>query len=302
MSGKPQAANSTHVHDAADAIGAILDQPPRFGGEVLRGGTRLTQRWSHGEFHAALPAMETHVVMTYYGAAQESAWHQEGRHLRARTRPGTVTIIPEGQDGRWDVEGPIEVSHVYLTDERLQSAAEAFGGGRKVELVGRICAEDAVAARILEVLSHEAAAGGASSSLFAEQALDLLCAQLVRGHSGTAAPAPPPRRGLADWQVKRVTAYMRDFLDTEIRLDDLAALVDLSRFHFVTAFRQATGQTPHEWLTALRIAQSKRLLADRATPITTIALAVGYQTPSSFASSFRKLTGCTPTAFRAATA
>jgi AraC family transcriptional regulator len=300
MSARPQAGGKAQAHDAAEAIGGILDEPPRFGNDVLRGGTRLTRRWSHGEFHAALPAMETHVIMTYYGAAQGSGWRQEGRHLRARTRPGTVTIIPEGQDGRWDVEGPIEVSHVYLTDARLQGAAESFGNGRPVELLGRICADDLVAARILEVLSHEAAAGDASSSLFAEQALDLLCAQLVRAHSGSAAPSPPARKGLADWQVKRVTDYMTDFLDTEIRLDDLAALVDLSRFHFVTAFRLATGQTPHEWLTALRIAQSKRLLADRTTPITTIALAVGYQTPSSFASTFRKVTGSTPSAFRAA--
>lgn len=301
MNDRPQSGASARTHDAADAIGGILDAPPRFGVDVLRGGTRLTQRWSHGEFHAALPAMETHVVMTYYGAAQDAGWRQEGRHLRARTRPGTVTIIPEGQDGQWDVEGPIEVSHVYLTNERLQAAADTFAKGRPVELVGRICADDAVAARILEVLGHEAASGDASSSLFAEQALDLLCAQLIRAHSaGAAAPSPQARKGLADWQVKRVTNYMRDFLDQEIRLDDLAALVDLSRFHFVTAFRQATGQTPHEWLTALRIAQSKRLLADRSTPITTIALAVGYQTPSSFASSFRKVTGSTPSAFRAA--
>lgn len=46
--------------------------------------------------------------------------------------------------------------------------------------------------------------------------------------------------------------------------------------------------------------QSKRLLADRSTPITAIALAVGYQTPSSFASIFRRITGSTPSAFRAA--
>ena len=298
MRGKSTEGGGGDGRDAADAIGGILDRPPRFGNEVLRGGTRLTQRWSHGEFHAALPAMATHVIMTYYGAAQESSRRQGGRVERARTRPGTVTIIPEGQDGHWHVEGPIEVSHVYLTNERLQSAAQALGKEARVELIGRICAEDAVAARILEILGHEAAAGDTSSTLFAEQALDLLCAQLIRGHSGRPIPAPSPRKGLADWQVKRVTSYMRDFLDQEIRLDDLAGLVNLSRFHFVTAFRLATGQTPHDWLTALRIAQSKRLLADRNTPITTIALAVGYQTPSSFATTFRKVAGCTPSAFR----
>jgi AraC family transcriptional regulator len=39
---------------------------------------------------------------------------------------------------------------------------------------------------------------------------------------------------------------MQDCLDQEIILDELAGLVGLSRFHFCTAFRFATGQTQHE--------------------------------------------------------
>lgn len=293
------AAIPLHTHDAPSAIGDILDQPPALADSVLRGGTRMTKRWQHGEFHANLPGMQTHVLMTYYGAAQDSSWRQGARRMSARTRPGSMTLIPEGQDGRWDVEGPIEVSHVYLSDERLQSSADVLAKGRHIELIGRICFEDFSAAGILELLSREAAQGDTSSSLFVEQAIDLLCTQLVRAHSAHASlTLPTVRKGLADWQVKRVTNYMQDYIDREIRLDELAALVDMSRFHFCTAFRLATSQTPHEWLTALRITQARHMLATTDLPVTAVALAVGYQTPSSFAASFRKLTGTTPTMFR----
>jgi AraC family transcriptional regulator len=285
--------------DAAVAIGGILDQPPTLA-NVLRGGTRLTQRWRHGEFHASLPAMDTHVIMTYYGAAQNSSCHVDGKRGSGRTRPGSVTIIPEGQDGRWDVAGPIEVSHVYLSSQRLQEAARSLSSGISgVELIGRICFDDPVASRILEILSHEAASGDASSSLFADHALDLLCAQLIRGHSSQSAiSTPPARKGLVDWQVRRVTDYMKDALDQEIRLDDLAGLLQMSRFHFCTAFRLATGQTPHEWLTALRIGQARHLLMTTELPVTSVGLAVGYQTPSSFAAAFRKVTGVAPSSLR----
>jgi AraC family transcriptional regulator len=104
-----------------------------------------------------------------------------------------------------------------------------------------------------------------------------------------------PRRGLADWQVKRVTAYMRDALDQEIGLDDLAAQVNLSRFHFCTAFRLATGYTP--WLTAQRIRCARELLANPDLPTTEIALAVGYKTSSAFTARFRKIVGMTPSEF-----
>jgi AraC family transcriptional regulator len=259
----------------------------------------MTRRWGHGAFHAALPGMETHVLMAYYGAAQESSWRQGARRMSARTRPGSVTIIPEGQDGRWDVEGPIEVSYVYLSNERLQSAADVLAKGRHIELVGRICFEDPSTSRMLELLSTEAAQGDTASSLFVEQAIDLLCTQLVRAHHVSAALTQPvQRKGLADWQVRRVTDYMTEYLHTEVRLDELASLLSMSRFHFCTAFRLATGQTPHEWLTALRITQARRLLATSDVPVTSIALAVGYQTPSAFASSFRRLVGMTPSEFR----
>ncbi|WP_207458203.1 AraC family transcriptional regulator [Azospirillum sp. SYSU D00513] len=299
IANRPVSAADAAPASAPDAMTEHLDSPPALMEAALRGGTRLTRRWRHGELHDTLPAMSGHVIMTFYGASQEASWRQGARRLAGRTRPGAVTVIPEGQDGRWDIEAPIEVSHVYLPDERLQSLAEVAGKGQRIELVSRICFDDAAGARILELLGHEAGTGDPASSLFVEQAVELLCMQLVRAHSSLGArERQVPRKGLADWQVRKVTAFMREFLDREILLDELAGLVNLSRFHFCTAFRQATGQTPHEWLTALRIGRSRQLLANPEMPITGIALAVGYQTPSSFSASFRKVTGMSPSAFR----
>jgi AraC family transcriptional regulator len=114
-----------------------------------------------------------------------------------------------------------------------------------------------------------------------------------------ATTAAPPG-GLAHWQVKRVTAHMLDHLDRDIGLNELAKLVNLSRFHFCTAFRLTIGQTPRQWLIEKRIDHARTLLADRTLSITEIALAVGYTTPSAFATSFRWRIGMTPSAFRRA--
>ena len=48
----------------------------------------------------------------------------------------------------------------------------------------------------------------------------------------------------------------------------------------------------------MRIARAKELLADPDMPVTEIGLCVGYQTPSSFAASFRKTVGMSPSEFR----
>jgi AraC family transcriptional regulator len=233
--------------NAPDEIARILDRPPVLGKEVLRGDTRLTARWAHGALHDSLPGMRGHVIMTYYGDGHDIVWHTDGQRIASRTTPATITLIPDGHDGRWDIAGPIEVSHVYLTQERLQSCADLLAGGQRIELLGRVGFADPVAARILGLLGSEAAQSDPSSRLFVEQAIDLLCTQLVRGHSSFAAlsqlAAP---KGLAAWQVKRVTGYMRDHLDEEIGLGALAALVNLSRFHFALP----SGRRPAPRLTS----------------------------------------------------
>lgn len=106
------------------------------------------------------------------------------------------------------------------------------------------------------------------------------------------------RGGLAAWQVRRVAEYMDARLDQRIALAELAAIARLSRFHFCTAFRIATGQTPRAWLTDRRIERAILLLADHSRSITAIALEVGYETPSSFTARFRQRMGITPSSYR----
>ena len=287
--------------DAIVGNGRIIGCPPGLLGEPFRDAVRVTRRWNHGALHDSLTAFPDNVVMTYYGVDRDVAWRSGGRRLGSRTRSGSITVIPEGHDGRWDMDGPVETSHVYIPDRRLQAAAAQITGGGRVELVGRVGFEDPSAARILELLSREVPNQEPSARLFVDQAIDLLCIHLVRAHSSFAALAlEAPRGGLADWQLRRVTQYMREHLAEEIGLDELAALVNLSRFHFCTAFRKATGQTPHNWLMILRIEEARRLLETPALAVTDVALAVGYQTSSSFAAAFRKLVGTTPSAYRRA--
>jgi len=286
--------------DPFEEMSRILDRPPIALSEHLSGDTRLTGRWTHGPLHDSLPGMPAHVIIAHHNEGTEIVLRTgEGLRARAATRPGTIVIIPADHDGRWDINGGVDVSHVYLTEERLNKSAEILTGGRHVELLDRLCFSDPKIVHILTLLSDEQTTTDPSARLFLEQAIDLLCTQLVRGHSNFGALVDPePKRGLADWQVRRVTTYMRSMMEQEIGLDELAALVSLSRFHFCTAFRLATGKTPHQWLTNLRITRAKELLTDPLLPVTEIALCVGYQTPSSFTASFRKLVGATPSEFR----
>jgi AraC family transcriptional regulator len=239
---------------ASSEISKIIDTPVALNGEVLRGDTRLTRRWAHGALHDDLAPMTGHVVMTFYGAPQEIVLRSGASRIASRTKPGSITVIPDGHHGHWDIAGQLEVSHVYLSEQRLRSSADLLAHGQRIELIDRVGFDDAATSHILQMLSQPDITNDPASRLFVEQAIDLLCTQLIRAHSSFGiAPQVQPSRGLADWQVKRVTGYMREFLDRDIGLEELAALVGLSQFHFCTAFRLAVGMAPHHYLTALRM-------------------------------------------------
>jgi AraC family transcriptional regulator len=288
---------------ASEKIGFIPDKPPLVAPDDLGGGTRLTQRWKHGAVHYREASKPDHVIMTYYGdTGDHEVFVSDGagnsQNKTSRTRPGTISIIPSGHEANWDIAGFFEVSHIYLSQARFQKCADILAKGQRVELLDRAGFEDPAAARIMELLSGEAEIKEPSARLFVEQAIDLLCIQLLRRHAVLSIPVTRPSAGLAPWQVKRVTTYMLEHASESLTLDELAGVIHLRRFHFCTAFRLATGKTPHQWLVIQRIGMAKKLLEDKVLNITEVGLAVGYGTHSAFTAAFRKIVGCTPTDFR----
>ena len=84
----------------------------------------------------------------------------------------------------------------------------------------------------------------------------------------------------------------------EISVGELAALVDLSPFHFCRVFKQTTGMSPLQFITRERITRAQQLMRETSLSLIEIALEVGYPNPSHFAQVFRRVAGKTPTAFR----
>lgn len=97
----------------------------------------------------------------------------------------------------------------------------------------------------------------------------------------------------------RVVRFLQEHYTQDIRLDDLAAMAFLSRNYFCTRFKECTGQTVLEYVQKLRIAEACRLLREGDRRIIDIAEAVGYRDLKFFNRLFKKITGCTPRAYRA---
>lgn len=93
--------------------------------------------------------------------------------------------------------------------------------------------------------------------------------------------------------------YMNAMYNTpDVSLDSVARQVALSPNHLLRTFKQLFGQTPHHYLTEVRLAQARKLLATTEQSITGICLDVGFESPTSFSSLFRRRFGIAPRDFR----
>ena len=85
-----------------------------------------------------------------------------------------------------------------------------------------------------------------------------------------------------------------------LTVDDLASAAGLSRAHFSREFRAAFGESPHVYLLTRRLERAATLLRMTDKSVADICMAVGLQSVGSFTTSFVRMHGKTPTAYRAA--
>ena len=151
---------------------------------------------------------------------------------------------------------------------------------------------------IATLLSTELHQNPSSSHLYLDSLANVLTVNLLRHHATT---TPEPRvyeGGLPPRQLRYVLDYIDSHLDQEIKLAQLADLLDISQFHFSRLFKQSIGVSPHQYLIQQRVERAKQLLKKTKQSIVEIALDCGFNSHSHLSKQFRQLTGMTPKAYR----
>jgi AraC-like DNA-binding protein len=111
--------------------------------------------------------------------------------------------------------------------------------------------------------------------------------------------APPP---IIDEAVAAACAAARASLHTDFDVADLAAIAGLSASRLRARFLHATGLAPRDWLARLRVERARTLLATSDASLATIAEQCGFADAYHLSHAYSRLTGESPSAFRAAVA
>ena len=94
---------------------------------------------------------------------------------------------------------------------------------------------------------------------------------------------------------------LRDNLSHQWTVEEMAALVGLGTTAFSEKVKSYTGFSPLNYLINIRISEAIKLLKRKDVNVTDIALDIGFYSSQHFATTFKKLTGYTPSEFRKTT-
>lgn len=111
-------------------------------------------------------------------------------------------------------------------------------------------------------------------------------------------PDTPRSGGLAQWQMRRLEAFVEENISSSITLEMMAACVRLSPSHFGRAFKATAGETPYSFVLGRRVERARKLMLESSRPLAEIALDCGLADQSHLSRIFRRYSGISPNAWR----
>lgn len=238
--------------------------------------------------------LSQHILSINIGATAKVERVVSGRLQREQFFNGNVAIYPAGIDYtlRWDREAEFILLGI---DEALlaQTAAEVLQK-ETIELVPLLATQDPLIQSMALALKAELESALLGGRMYAEAIAQTLSIHLLRNYLIHQQVIKVLTHGLPKYKLQQATDYINDYLDRDLSLSELAAVVQMSPFHFARLFKESTGLAPHQFVIRCRVERAKELLVQGRMAIAGIATEVGFANQSHLTRHFKRIVGVTP--------
>ena len=270
--------------------------------------TSHAARWNgiYLEEHYQLPyqtkpekyALQHNIVISIATAPSLGGRILDGRTNRQPIVPGDVVIVPATVSHQTWSDTDRKFIILSLEPTQFSRAIYEANDPDSVELLPLFPKSDPLIYQIGLALKSELEAGGVGGCLYVETMANALAVHLLRHYTSKKFSVRNYSGGLSKAKLKQVIDYINEYLEQNLSLNELAAIVRMSPTYFANLFKQSTGLAPHQYLIQQRIKRAKRLLKTTDLKIIDIALECGFYNQSHFTKHFRILTQTTPNAYR----
>lgn len=225
---------------------------------------------------------------------------------RVDGRSQTLDAVPQRDIGIYPALVPqafqwyqnAEFLQLYLEPSVLLQAAGELAPNHNIEVIPQLALrQDPLIYGIAISLKAALETDPCNSGLYADTLASSLALHLLYRYSSHQPKPPKTSSTLTKSQLQQVTDFIQANLERNIGLDELAAIAQLSPFHFARMFKLATELAPHQFLIRCRIERAQQLLLKKKLSCAEVAYAVGFASQSHLNYHFKLQLGTTPKAF-----
>jgi AraC-like DNA-binding protein len=152
---------------------------------------------------------------------------------------------------------------------------------------------------LLELLGEESAADTPGASNVRNELTKILFVQALRALIASDQRPSGWLGALADEHISTALQLIHNEPARQWTVDELAKKSNLGRSSFALRFRTLVGMSPVDYLTHWRIQSAGRVLRTTRRTVHSVAVEFGYSSESAFSNAFKRLTGQSPTQYRA---
>jgi AraC family transcriptional regulator len=253
-----------------------------------------------GEF-SRVGTPSTHVLGLCVRPPEKINMRYEGVKRDMPPPAGSIAVVPAGSSvlSRW--QGSRDSLFIFLEPSLvMRVAAESFELDPTRTVVPPLVGLNVPELRsAMLAVDAELRAGSLGGPLLVESLANVLAVHLIR-HTTGARRLPASADGvLPHRKLRTVIEYIMENLEGSLTLEQMAAIVHLSPYHFARQFKATTGLPPYQYVIARRVERAQHLLwADSELGLAEVALRVGFPDQSHFSFHFKRIVGVTPRQFR----
>ena len=254
----------------------------------------------------SLPESVTKSIRLYYVVEGKFEWSID--HQQHLLYPGDAALILPGQQfgshkGFLDIG---TISWIHINIQKLESGEMVPGKWSSLSeneglAIGKILllnnsvafAKLNEAGRILQYIQNELFNKEVGYATRVNQLIDELFITLTRQLTKQSNPARDfPKTFM------QLEQTLRQNLSHQWTVEEMAAVVGMGTTLFNEKVKTYSGFSPINYLINIRISEAIKLLKKKDTSLTDIALDIGFYSSQHFSTTFKKLTGYTPSEFR----
>ncbi len=239
------------------------------------------------EYEFRIPASGNYVALLDIERLDGETTFDSIGHSTRLDLNSTMSFLPVGAQAKgWSViEGDHTFTAVHLDPDKGEAASSVLDRLRPAPYFS-----SATILKTMQKLGAVASGEFPGDALYVETLAKLLEMELASFLTGRTYK-PPGTASLTSRQLDSVVGLIEERLAEDLSLSELAAVVGFSRFHFLRAFKQSTGETPHQYVLRRRIETAKALLEGAKIPIQDVAARVGFSNPEHFSRTFQRRVG-----------